>query len=188
MLQFLLSDLHFSISSSGIQGVIIRSLSHIMQDHSWDTWHMSSPWLQMSWQQIGPRSSATIMMTCSWSECHMEHYITHITQHCQQSSNKSTTCWFLSYWLVNLLTFMNVVCWSSVWIIPQFERLLPGKSSLIYNVYDYTPRTTKLLGGILVSLRPSVRLSVCPSVRPSVRPACRVRSVSSTVMDGFFSY
>ena len=27
-----------------------------------------------------------------------------------------------------------------------------------------------------------------PSVRPSVRPACRVRSVSSTVMDGLFSY
>ena len=33
------------------------------------------------------------------------------------------------------------------------------------------PRTTKLLGGILVSLRPSVRLSVRPSVRPSVPPA-----------------
>ena len=70
-----------------------------------------------------------------------------------------------------------------------------------YNMIpSYTPRTTKLLGGILVSLRPSVRplrsnspkTSVCPSVRlsvrPSVRPACRVRSVSSTVMDGFFSY
>ena len=35
---------------------------------------------------------------------------------------------------------------------------------------------------------PSVRLSVCPSVRPSVRPACRVRSATSTVLDGFFSY
>ena len=44
----------------------------------------------------------------------------------------------------------------------------------------YTPRTTKLLGGILVSLR--------PSVRPSVRPACRVRSVTSTVLDGYFPY
>ena len=52
----------------------------------------------------------------------------------------------------------------------------------------YTPRTTKLLGGILVSLRPSVRPSVCPSVRPSVRPACRVRSVTSTLLDGFFPY
>ena len=53
---------------------------------------------------------------------------------------------------------------------------------LTYNYY--TPRTTKLLGGILVSLRPSV----CPSVRPSVCPACRVCSVTSTVLDGFFPY
>ena len=44
----------------------------------------------------------------------------------------------------------------------------------------YTLRTTKLLGGILVSLR----LSVCPPVCP----ACRVRSVTSTVLDGFFPY
>ena len=44
------------------------------------------------------------------------------------------------------------------------------------------PHTTKLLGGegILVSPRPSI----CPSVRPS----SRVRSVASTVQDGFFSY
>ena len=98
----------------------------------------------------------------------------------------------------------------------------------------YTPRTTKLLGGILVSLRPSVRPSVLPSVRPSRLPCplcnmyssgwilsilatndhyhkrvCRtqwpltltyifkvtgldlengVRSVLSTVLDGFFLY
>ena len=44
----------------------------------------------------------------------------------------------------------------------------------------YTPRTTKLLRGILVSLRPSVHPSICP--------ACRVRSVTSTVLDGFFPY
>ena len=75
-----------------------------------------------------------------------------------------------------------------------FNRLLKildkGRQTSLSSsgVDSYTPRTTKLLGGILVSLRPSVRLSVCPSVRPSVRPACRVRSVSSTVMDGFFSY
>ena len=38
----------------------------------------------------------------------------------------------------------------------------------ISNRSCYTPRTTKLLGGILVSFRPSV----CPSVRPSrIRPA-----------------
>ena len=60
---------------------------------------------------------------------------------------------------------------------------------------NYTPRTTKLLGGytgftpsVHPSVCPSVRPPVRPSVRPSVRPACRVRSVSSTVMDGFFSY
>ena len=53
--------------------------------------------------------------------------------------------------------------------------------------YYYTPRTTKLLGGY-TGFTPSVRPSVRLSVRPSVRPACRVRSVSSTVMDGFFSY
>ena len=46
--------------------------------------------------------------------------------------------------------------------------------------FYYTPHTTKLLGGILVSLRPSV----CPSVRPT----SRVRSVASTVQDGFFPY
>ena len=52
----------------------------------------------------------------------------------------------------------------------------------------------RVVGGVywFHSVRPSVRPSVCPSVRlsvrPSVRRACRVRSVSSTVMDGFFSY
>ena len=45
-------------------------------------------------------------------------------------------------------------------------------------VFNYTPRTTKLLGGILVSLRPSVRPSVCPSVRPSRLPCplCNIYS------------
>ena len=45
---------------------------------------------------------------------------------------------------------------------------------------NYTPHTTKLLEGILVSL--------CPSLHPSVRPAPCVRSVASTVQDGFFPY
>ena len=77
--------------------------------------------------------------------------------------------------------------------------LLGGSQSILLVTIDiiippaqrYTPRTMKLLGGytgFTPSVRPSVRPSVCPSVRPSVRPACRVRSVSSTVMDGFFSY
>ena len=43
-------------------------------------------------------------------------------------------------------------------------------SHVVYLLY---PCTTKLLGGILVSL--------CPSVRPSVRPASRVRSMAPTV-------
>ena len=43
--------------------------------------------------------------------------------------------------------------------------------------------------GILVSLHtPSVCPSVRQSVRPAVRPVSRVRSVSSTVQDGFFPY
>ena len=43
-----------------------------------------------------------------------------------------------------------------------FNSLTPGRCRC-----NYTPRTTKLLGGILVSLRPSIR----PSIRPSVPPA-----------------
>ena len=50
-------------------------------------------------------------------------------------------------------------------------------------ICNYTPRTTKLLGWY-IGFTPSVR----PSVHPSVRPACRVRSVTSTVLDGFFPY
>ena len=52
----------------------------------------------------------------------------------------------------------------------------------------HTPRTTKLLGNILVSPRPSVCPSVRLSVRPSVRPASRVRSVAPTVLAGFHIY
>ena len=46
--------------------------------------------------------------------------------------------------------------------------------------FFYTPHTTKLLRGILVSLRPSVCPSVCP--------ASRVRSVATTVLIGSISY
>ena len=51
----------------------------------------------------------------------------------------------------------------------------------------YTPHTTKLLG-VYIGFTPSVRLSVCLSVRPSVPPTSSVRSVASTVQDGFFPY
>ena len=47
----------------------------------------------------------------------------------------------------------------------------------------YTPPNNKVVGGY-IGFTPSV----CPSVRPSVCPACRVRSVTSTVLDGFFPY
>ena len=48
----------------------------------------------------------------------------------------------------------------------------------VWNI-NYTLRTTKLLGGILVSLRPSVRLSVRPSVRPS-RMSCPLCNIYSS--------
>ena len=51
------------------------------------------------------------------------------------------------------------------------ERIFLTRKSMEEEGGNYTPRTTKLLGGILVSLRPSVRLSVRPSVCPSVRPS-----------------
>ena len=55
------------------------------------------------------------------------------------------------------------------------------RGALVLQLY---PRTTKLLGGVLVSIRPSVR----PSVHPSVRPASCVRSVASRVLVGSISY
>ena len=50
--------------------------------------------------------------------------------------------------------------------------------------YSYTPHTTKLLLGILISLSPSIP----PSVHPSVRPVSHVRSVASTALVGSISY
>ena len=45
------------------------------------------------------------------------------------------------------------------------------------------PTCNKVVGGY-IGFTPSIR----PSVRPSVRPASHVRSVASTVQDGFFPY
>ena len=59
-------------------------------------------------------------------------------------------CW----WLLNQSPFY----WHEVMLIPAWTS-------------NYALRTTKLLEGILVSLRPSVRPSVRLSVRPSVRPS-----------------
>ena len=62
-------------------------------------------------------------------------------------------------------------------LVPD-DDLLVGPSAS--NQCNHTLRTTKLLGGILVSLH--------LSVRPSVRPATRVRSVAPTVLVGSISY
>ena len=60
-----------------------------------------------------------------------------------------------------------------------FSRFIPYGILNITLCYYYTHRTTKLLGGILVSLRPSVRLSVRPSVRPSRLP-CPLYNIYSS--------
>ena len=57
----------------------------------------------------------------------------------------------------------------------NFTYLARGPWTTCY----YTPRTTKLLGGILVSLRPSVRPSVRLSVRLSRLP-CPLRNIYSS--------
>ena len=64
-------------------------------------------------------------------------------------------------------------------------RLIGAKPLLEPVPIYYTPRTTKLLGGILVSLRPSVCQSVRPSVRPSVPPAVSALSQLQFRMDSF---
>ena len=70
--------------------------------------------------------------------------------------------------LVEYLNELNVTMSSA-----NMSMHMQNEQILVFHKegFHYTPRTTKLLGGILVSLRPSVRLSVCPSVRPSVRPS-----------------
>ena len=69
--------------------------------------------------------------------------------------------------------------YSSGWIFFNIwhERLLS---------FGYTLRQRSCWGGYWFhSVRSSVRRA---SVRPSVCPACRVRSVTSTVLDGLFPY
>ena len=63
---------------------------------------------------------------------------------------------------------------------PLFGRSL----NIRYSSPNYTPASTKLKGGLLVSRRPSV----CPSVRLSVRGHNRVCSVSSTILVRSISY
>ena len=67
-----------------------------------------------------------------------------------------------------------VVYWVGKWQ----SRGSTGMFGNLMAIY-YTPHTTKLLGGYI---------GFTLSVRPSVRLASRVRSVASTVQDGFFPY
>ena len=61
-----------------------------------------------------------------------------------------------------------------------FSFISINYESIIFHTYNHTSCTTMLLGGILVSLRPSVHLSV--------PPASRVCSVAPTVLAGSISY
>ena len=73
--------------------------------------------------------------------------------------------------------FLSWNVYVSHWL-PDVLVCKPSKQLRFHNQkyqVNYTPRTTKLLGGVywFHSVRPSVRLSVRPSVRPSVCPSVR---------------
>ena len=70
----------------------------------------------------------------------------------------------------------NTDIWCSPCYLPESTLVIPPEQRSCWGVYWFH------------SVRPSIRPSVRPSVCPSVRPACRVRSVTSTVLDGFFPY
>ena len=92
---------------------------------------------------------------------------------------------------------MKINCWVWSYEMPiLLYKILQGYSSMYHKLMItkfshrlgfpwcyYAPHTTKLWAGY-IGFTPSVK----PSVRPSVRPASRVRSVTSTVQDGFFPY
>ena len=88
-----------------------------------------------------------------------------------------------------VLNVNNACIYCTNWFLISREMSSSSNHGLVYIIgwyahvicmvfldsrYHYTPRTTKLLGGILVSLRPSVRLSVRPSRLPC--PLCNIFS------------
>ena len=87
---------------------------------------------------------------------------------------------FFSTFMLMILTYFGYLnldlqlIWWLIFLDFILGTILFTKACISHTKYlchtFYTPRTTKLLGGILVSLRPSVRPSVCPSVRPSCLP------------------
>ena len=71
--------------------------------------------------------------------------------------------------------------------ILQTTLFLRAQITIIIPPEQRNPPNNEVVGGY-IGFTPSVRPSVRLSVRPSVHPACRVRSVTSTVLDGFFPY
>ena len=86
---------------------------------------------------------------------------------------------------VELISYIFLVFWDIYGQARLFSIILSWWFNPVC-LYLYPPNNEVVGGYIGFTL--SVCPSVCPSVRPSVRPACRVRSVTSTVLDGFFSY
>ena len=87
-----------------------------------------------------------------------------------------------------LLLFNSNRAW--LWHQPLVVRQeFSGVSLIEYDMIFLLlyPPNNEVVGGY-IGFTPSVRPSVRLSVRPSVRPACLVRSVTSTVLDGFFPY
>ena len=88
-------------------------------------------------------------------------------------------CFLLWTCLFPRNSYASAVCvWNNILICYHISIIL--HCALLY------PLNNEVVGGVYWFH--SVRLSVRPSVRPSVCPACRVRSVTSTVPDGFFLY
>ena len=89
------------------------------------------------------------------------------------------TLWYIRAW-TGQYVFSGMTYLVNVWPFTD-----------LYNSYKVTPCnqatyyiTTKLLGGILVSLRPSV----CSSVPPSVHPSCIPCLLCSTYSSGWINF
>ena len=80
------------------------------------------------------------------------------------------------------MAHLPVSLWWSIGRELVFIGLLyPPHNEVVWGYIGFTP-------AVWPAGRPCVWPSVRPSVRLSVRPASRVRSVASTVQDGFFPY
>ena len=79
--------------------------------------------------------------------------------------------------MILLCQYLISVC-SNLFVTPKTHP-----PQMLLEMYYYTPGSTMLLGGIFVSLRPSIRPSICP-----VRPASHVCSVAPTVLVGSIPY